>query len=234
MLHNALSYGGIFALALVAFLATAEFDHEAAAFPRGGIRGGFYNRGYYPHSGYGYVGGYYPHYNHGHAGAYYPYYTYGYAGVYYPYYNSGYTTVYNPYYSYGYTGGYYPNYNFGYTGGYSPYYGTGNAGGFYPYSDPYVSGGYKVDSTPDLPRTSGNTAIVRIRVPLALADVVANGQKMTSTGTDRVFITPELTPGQIYTYTLTATWTESGLPRSETRTVEVQAGKSAVVDFSKK
>jgi uncharacterized protein (TIGR03000 family) len=44
-------------------------------------------------------------------------------------------------------------------------------------------------------------------VPLALADVVFNGKLTTSTGKDRVFTTPELTPGKTYTYTVTANWT---------------------------
>jgi uncharacterized protein (TIGR03000 family) len=76
--------------------------------------------------------------------------------------------------------------------------------------------------------------VVYVHVPLALAEVTFDGHKTTSTGKDRVFTTPALTPGATYTFTVTATWTEGGLPRSETRTVPVQAGKSSYVDLAKK
>jgi uncharacterized protein (TIGR03000 family) len=235
MFQKALPYFGSVAIAVAAFLATAETGQEANAFPRvggrggsravgfrggfpaggfhnGGFRGGYYHGGiHHPYS----FGGFYPSYNpYAYYGGSYPYYNpYAYYGGSYPYYNP-----------YGYWGwNYYP----GYYGSYptTPYYGGT--------SDPY--GVYSAGTTKaTLPQISSNNAVVHVRVPLALAEVVFDGQTMISTGKDRVFTTPELTPGKTYTYTVTANWSEDGLPRTETRAVQVQAGQSSTVDFTKK
>jgi uncharacterized protein (TIGR03000 family) len=89
-------------------------------------------------------------------------------------------------------------------------------------------------TTAVLPAVEGNNAVVHVCVPLALAEVIFDGHKTSSTGMHRVFTTPELTPGKTYTYTVTVNWSEAGLPRSETRSVQVQAGQSVTVDFTKK
>jgi uncharacterized protein (TIGR03000 family) len=225
---------------------------------RGGFGGGFQGfRGglhyAYPHYGHwGYHGYHYPRY-YGSYGTW-PYYNYGY----YPYY--GYYPNYSGYYPYGYGNypyyGYYPNYS-----GYNPYgYGNysydgyyPNYSGYYPYDYGYspYSGAYFNDSswypnaggstsvsplpsTAVLPQVSGNNAAIHVRVPFAVAEVTFNGQKITTTGIHRIFTTPELTPGKTYTYVVTANWTDGGLPWSETRTVQVQAGQVASVDLTKK
>jgi uncharacterized protein (TIGR03000 family) len=236
MLLKALSYGSIFVLAVAAFLATAESGQEAAAFPPGGRGGGF-------HGGAGFRGGFY---GGGFRGGFY--------GGFHGYYSLGYHhhsydphRGYYPYYAYGYVGGYYPSYSpytfggYNYDPGYYGSYGTtvpsayngSTMSNYGSTSDPnnlYSSSTSMVAS----PQTSGNNAVVHVHVPLALAEVVFSGHKTTGTGKDRVFTTPELTPGKTYTYTVTATWTEGGLPRSETRMVQVQAGMSSFVDFAKK
>jgi uncharacterized protein (TIGR03000 family) len=196
-------------------------------FPRGGFHGGsihpyyhggynhaFYHGGYYFHHGLnGYYGGFYPYYST--YGGYYPNFSsygyyggYPYGGAYYPYYGG---------YPYGYQGW---NYDPGYSS-YPPDYDGGT-------TQPYRS--YGSDA---LLETSGNSAVVYVHVPLALADVAFDGKLTTTTGKDRVITTPELTPGKTYTYTVTANWTEGGMARNETRAVQVQAGQSATVDFSK-
>jgi uncharacterized protein (TIGR03000 family) len=69
-------------------------------------------------------------------------------------------------------------------------------------------------------------------VPLALAEVTFDGTPTTTTGINRIFTTPELTPGKTYTYTVTANWSEGGLPRSVSKTVQVKSGQTATVDFT--
>jgi uncharacterized protein (TIGR03000 family) len=121
----------------------------------------------------------------------------------------------------------------------------------YPYPSPYGPGGYTTvpdfyGDSPDesnsystkpttavLPAVEGNNAVIHVRVPLALAEVTFDGHPTTSTGLNRVYTTPELTPGKTYTYSVTVNYSSGGLPRSETRAVRVQAGQSVSVDFTK-
>lgn len=53
------------------------------------------------------------------------------------------------------------------------------------------------------------------------------------TGTQRLFESPDLAPGQSYTYTLVATWKEQGLTRVESRTVVGKAGDTVTADFTR-
>jgi uncharacterized protein (TIGR03000 family) len=200
-----------------------------SGFRFGGFRGAGFHADYrHVHYNGGY---YYPHYR----GAYYvPY------GGYYPSYNlygyGSYGGYYRSYIPYGFYGGYYPYYNpYGYWGmNNNPGYDGSYMSDYYGYTsdsyDPFGAG--KAPAV--LPEVSGNNAVINVHVPIALADVAFDGQMTRGTGKDRIFTTPQLTPGETYTYTVTASWTEGGLPRAETRTVQVQAGQSATVDFSKK
>jgi uncharacterized protein (TIGR03000 family) len=123
----------------------------------------------------------------------------------------------------------------------------------YPYPYPYPAYPYGTllpdfyQGTPDpnysyssmpttavLPPVDGNNAVVLVKVPLALADVTFNGTTTTTTGKTRVFTTPALEPGKTYSYSVTASWTDGGIPRTLTRTVQVSAGQTVTVDFSKK
>jgi uncharacterized protein (TIGR03000 family) len=127
--------------------------------------------------------------------------------------------------------------------------------GPYPNTNPYVApgpnaqGGYKPEFY-QVPQDSAGgyssgggysngqgsekSAVVMVKVPLALVDVTINGNRTTLTGKTRVFATPELTPGKSYTYTLAASWTEGGLPRSASRTVQLTAGQMVTIDFTRK
>ena len=55
---------------------------------------------------------------------------------------------------------------------------------------------------------------------------------LKTTGPDRVFVSPALTPGKLYVYTLTATWDEKGQPKTVTREALVRAGQESRVDFT--
>lgn len=77
----------------------------------------------------------------------------------------------------------------------------------------------------------GRQARVEVIVPDANTEVMIQGQRMSSTGPRRFFISPELESGKTYSYSISIPGGEKG--KEETRTVEVQAGKSVTVDFSR-
>jgi uncharacterized protein (TIGR03000 family) len=77
-------------------------------------------------------------------------------------------------------------------------------------------------------------ARVDVRLP-ATATLEIEGKKTTSTGELRHFVSPPLTPGKKYTYTLKATWKAAdGKEQTRTQTVQVYPGKTTEVDFFKK
>jgi uncharacterized protein (TIGR03000 family) len=129
----------------------------------------------------------------------------------------------------------------------------GYYGGSYLYSDPgpaYLPpaaydppavppGGYAEpnaeDDVPPVPQDASpapdNSARVRVRVPPG-AEVWIGGMKSRQASTTRAFVSPPLTPGKSYTYTVRARWrTEEGL-EEESREVRVSAGATAGVDFT--
>ena len=115
-------------------------------------------------------------------------------------------------------------------------YGTGRVGGFlpsyggYPYALPrpgyYGYGAYSQPAAaPD------NTARIRVIVP-ADARVWFGNTATRQTGQVRRFESPRLTPGQEYTYEVTARWTENSKELTQTRTIPVWPNSSATVDFT--
>jgi uncharacterized protein (TIGR03000 family) len=77
-----------------------------------------------------------------------------------------------------------------------------------------------------------NTAHLTVVVPEG-AELWFNGTKTSQTGTQREFDTPPLTPGQDFRYSIKARWTEGGRPVEVTRTVQVRANSSQVIDFTR-
>jgi uncharacterized protein (TIGR03000 family) len=73
---------------------------------------------------------------------------------------------------------------------------------------------------------------VRIKVYLP-ADAVlhVDGAQTQATGEIRNFISPPLTRGKKYVYTLRATWKEGGKEVSSERTAHLEAGLDVIVDF---
>jgi uncharacterized protein (TIGR03000 family) len=69
---------------------------------------------------------------------------------------------------------------------------------------------------------------VLVRVPTADCAVTIQNQPMSSTGTDRMFESPPLTPGTEYKYTIGAKLPDG---RTETKTVVGKAGDTVVVEF---
>jgi uncharacterized protein (TIGR03000 family) len=131
--------------------------------------------------------------------------------------------------------GFWPGYAFG-SGWVTPYaqnYGY-NYGTYFPqnyyYGDPtQLNGGY-ADGLNALP-ISPTTALIAVRVP-ADAEVLVMGAKTEQKGTNRLFASPALEAGKNYTYELKAHWTQNGKEFNETRSIGVQAGQRARVDFT--
>jgi len=115
----------------------------------------------------------------------------------------------------------------GYSGGYV--YG-GSYGSYVPYaSSGTISNGSH--PTPAVASTNGgSTAIVRVILPSPQATVWVDGGQTSSTGSVRVFQTPDLTTTG--TYTIKASWVVDGREMTNERSVLVTSGQTSVVDFN--
>lgn len=60
-----------------------------------------------------------------------------------------------------------------------------------------------------------------------------NGTKSTQTGTQREFVSPELSPGKHYSYEIKVRWMADGKPVEQVRTAHVQANTWQTLDFTK-
>jgi uncharacterized protein (TIGR03000 family) len=74
-------------------------------------------------------------------------------------------------------------------------------------------------------------AQITVVVP-ADAQVFFDGEPTTSTGTERLFLSPPLTVGKQYHYVVRARWQADGKPVEQTRKVPVTGGGSVRVDFT--
>lgn len=145
----------------------------------------------------------------------------------------------------------YPPYNNNYP--YAPY--EANMGNYtYPY---YAGGtayysGYSGQTPPDegtptepqqrvvVPHPTGavqtpppNAAVVRVYLPDSFGTVMFDGQKSSSVGTTRYYVTPDLQAGKNYTYSVSATFNRNGQSVTEDRSITVAPGHTTVVDFNK-
>jgi uncharacterized protein (TIGR03000 family) len=75
-------------------------------------------------------------------------------------------------------------------------------------------------------------ALLLVRVP-AGAVLTIDAYTAKQQGAERLFITPALTAGKAFSYTLKATWKEGGKTRTATGKALVSAGKRTVVDLTK-
>jgi uncharacterized protein (TIGR03000 family) len=127
---------------------------------------------------------------------------------------------------------------------YDGYYGGGgtavynNYQSYYPPSDvfslPQQGGGYS--GTPMLPadvlpNPKTTTALVVVMVPTDDAELWFNGAKTQTRGQKREFLTPELPPGQVFSYEIKIRWNVDGKDFERSRTVSVQAGAQSIVNF---
>ena len=86
-------------------------------------------------------------------------------------------------------------------------------------------------AAPAVPASDPGIAHVTVIVPED-ADVFFDGSPTTQTGTQRVFATPPLAPGQNYYYEVEAQWSANGQAFDQTRKVNVTPGSNITVDFT--
>jgi len=202
----------------------------------GGFRGGYggFSHGFY-RGGYGHS--FYPRYG-GYGG-------YGYSRAFYPRYGYGGLGVLSYPSLYGYASGY-GGYASGYGGypyaGYSSY-GTTyypDATTYYPSTIDntlYLDSGVAVAPPANVQQSmyyapeADNKARIRVHMPTADAKLWVDGQPTTTTGEDREFASPALTPGRTYSYQLKARWTENGKEVERTSTVQIRPNETSSVSF---
>lgn len=116
---------------------------------------------------------------------------------------------------------------------------------YYPRSYYYYPGAYQYSyptTTYEYPTTTyesyypattaTSTARIHVHVPDANAEVWFNGTATRQRGMDREFVTPSLSSGVRHSYEVRARWVDaSGQTVERTRTVDVEAGGEAHVDF---
>jgi uncharacterized protein (TIGR03000 family) len=100
-----------------------------------------------------------------------------------------------------------------------------------PISPPTTLNPFRAGTLEFAPEPRLTAAMVEIIVPTDSAEVWFNGAKTQTTGQKRQFVTPELSPGQDYTYQVRVRWSFNGKDYEETRQVTVQAGNQSMVNF---
>jgi uncharacterized protein (TIGR03000 family) len=102
------------------------------------------------------------------------------------------------------------------------------------YVDYYARTAEPGATTPNRYRTlaqiADNKALLRVHLPTD-AILWLNGQRMTQTGAEREFLSPELEEGATYRYQVKARWQKDGHTVEQTIPVEVHANKTATVHF---
>ena len=126
-------------------------------------------------------------------------------------------------------------YPYGYGYGYYPPLAAVPAYGYYP-PTVVVQGQPAVDAPPQQP-SPGEAAPKNAQIKVLLADPNAkvwfDGNATTSTGTERLFHTPDLTPGTTSTYKIRAQWTANGKQVVQELVVPVQSGRGSLADFTR-
>lgn len=127
--------------------------------------------------------------------------------------------------SFGYRGGYY---------GYPYYYAPAPVTYVYPAPTVVVSPpATLVQPAPAAVITSGQKAQITVVVSDPSAELLIQGQRMSSAGSVRTFNSQDLEPGKTYSYSLTVRRNVAGRPVEETRKVSIHAGEQVTVDFSR-
>lgn len=152
--------------------------------------------------------------------------------------NRGGNRWYNPRPNYGYRdyyGGYRnsPTWSFGWGNQWPGYYSAPRS--YYYDSVPRTSYYYESPQQFDvtMPSYSDRQARLEIRLSDPNDEVIIQGQRMSGTGTVRHFVSPELTEGRNYNYTISIRRANSTRERDETRSVDVQAGSNLLIDFTR-
>jgi uncharacterized protein (TIGR03000 family) len=138
----------------------------------------------------------------------------------------------------------YPCYSYSYSRPcYSGSYGRSYGG--WTYAVPVYSGGRAyaaaspgwgnetpVSYSEDGDNSGRQKARIQVKVP-AEAKVWFDGEETHQTGAVRNFVTPPLQTGKSYHYQVQARWVQDGEPVSRTRTLRIDPGKQADLDFTR-
>ncbi len=82
------------------------------------------------------------------------------------------------------------------------------------------------------PKPPEEAALITVKLPEE-AKLFVDGVECPLTSADRTFETPRLEKGRKYEYTMRAEVTVAGKPVSETRRLEIEAGKAFTVEFAR-
>jgi len=100
-----------------------------------------------------------------------------------------------------------------------------------PYYVPVEAVGPAVEKPEAMSALSPTRAQLVVRVP-GDAKLYADGQATALTGTERTFLTPEITAGKDFQYTLKVEYTDNGEAKVDSKQVVVRGGSRTVVDFA--
>jgi uncharacterized protein (TIGR03000 family) len=220
---------GVSCLALLWTAGTAQAQRYGGG---GRAYGGYGGRSYSGGYGRGYYGGYgYGGYGRGYGG-------YRYANGFALGFGLGYGLggyplgfpYYGSYFNFPYTGGYF-NYPSAYSGGtYVPDYRYSFSAPLYFDATGPATSTYQSFYTGQTP-TVTDTCRVHVVVPVADAQVLFDGTPTKQQGTERDFVTPPLSAGREFHYTISASWTENGQRVNRERRITVTPGSQVVVNF---
>lgn len=90
------------------------------------------------------------------------------------------------------------------------------------------------ETSPVVAPVPADRAMIRVKVLEPKAIVWFDGNLTSQVGTDRLFFTPPIQPNELYTYRIKAQWVDFGRIMVEERSVQVLAGKTTVVDFTRR
>jgi uncharacterized protein (TIGR03000 family) len=126
----------------------------------------------------------------------------------------------------------------GFYGGYwyDPFWYGPGYGYYYPptvvVGGPAAIAGMQATPAP-VPEGAPKNAQIKVLLPDANAKVWFDGNATTSTGTERIYHTPDLSPGTNPTYRIRAAWIANGKEMIEERIVPVAPGRGSVADFTR-
>jgi uncharacterized protein (TIGR03000 family) len=130
--------------------------------------------------------------------------------------------------------GVYP-YGYGYPYAYPPLV-VGGAYSYYPPATVVVQGQPAVEAQPQQPspgEAAPKNAQIKVLVSDPNAKVWFDGSPTTSSGTERIYHTPDLATGATNTYRIRAAWLVNSKEVVQEQVVPVQAGRGSVVDFTR-
>ncbi len=77
-------------------------------------------------------------------------------------------------------------------------------------------------------------ALILVRIPDFFGTVWFDGEKCSSLGTNRYYVTPELPSGKEYRYVVASEWNGPGGRQKEERRITVAPGRTTTVDFNRR